>query len=187
MIFKELPIKGSYEIDLKKIGDERGFFARFFCVNEYKEHDLKNNIVQINNSFTAEAYTLRGLHYQMPPKTETRIVRVLKGAVYDVMLDLRPNSPTFKKWHGTKLTEENRKMVYVPDGCAHGFMTLEPDTEFLYLVTEFYSPENEKVIRWNDPEFNIEWPHEPKNLTDKDKNAIDFDPAYHLENMEEVE
>lgn len=184
MIFEKLPIHGAYKIDLDKKGDNRGFFARFFCVNEYSDHDLNPKIVQINTSFTADPLTLRGMHYQTPPKAETRVVRCLKGAVYDVMLDMRPKSPTFKKWHGIELTEENRTMVYIPEGCAHGFLTLKPNTEILYLVSEFYSPENEKVIRWDDPEFNIKWPKKPKNLSKKDTEATDFDPKVHLEKME---
>lgn len=186
MIFEKLPIKGAYKIDLKKIGDDRGFFARFFCVNEYEEHDLSSKIVQINNSFTAEELTLRGLHYQVPPKAETRVVRCLRGSVYDLMLDLRPNSPTFKQWHGTELTADNRTMVYIPQGCAHGFLTLEPDTEILYLVSEFYKPDFEKVIRWNDPEFDMKWPNQPKHMSEKDAEAPDFDPKVHLENMEDL-
>ncbi len=186
MIFEETPIKGAFRIDLKKIGDERGFFARFFCVNEYEEHGLEKNIVQINNSFTAENHTLRGLHYQTPPKAEIRIVRCLKGALYDMVLDLRPDSHTFGQHLGTELTEENRTMVYIPKGCAHGFLTLKPDTEMLYLVTEFYSPEHERVIRWDDPKFKMKWPVEPKNLSKKDSAAKDFDSKIHLENMENL-
>ncbi len=186
MIFTETKIPGAYKIDLDRKGDGRGFFARFFCVNEYKEHGLNHDIVQINNSFTGDEHTLRGLHYQIPPKAETRIVRCLKGALYDMVLDLRTNSPTFKQSVGTELTAENRTMMYIPPGCAHGFFTLEDDTEMLYLVTEFYSPENERVIRWDDPEFSMRWPFKPEHLSKKDAEAGDFDPEYHLENMENL-
>lgn len=184
MIFTETPLKGLFEIDLEKREDERGFFARVFCVEQFEQHGLEAKIVQINNSFTKQKYTLRGMHYQLPPKSEIRVVRCLRGAVYDMALDLRPNSPTFGKSYGVKLTGENRKMTYVPKGFAHGFMTMEDDTEFMYFVSEFYSPENERIIRWNDPKFNIQWPEVPSNLSKKDTEAVDFDPAYHLPGMD---
>lgn len=186
MIFNEQKIPGLYTVELDKIGDDRGFFARFFCKNEYDELGLDNEVVQMNTSFTKDKYTLRGMHYQIPPKSETRIVRCLKGSVYDMVLDLRPESPTFGKSFGIELSAENRKMTYIPKGCAHGFMTLEEDTEILYLVTEFYSPDNERVIRWDDPSFSMEWPVEPKHLSEKDKTAEDFNKEYHLKNMESI-
>jgi len=181
MIFHETPLKGAHTIELDKKGDDRGFFARFFCINEYDSMNLDGNIVQINNSLSAQKGTLRGMHYQLAPKAETKIVRCIRGALYDVILDLRLNSPTFGKWYGTELTaEKNRIMMYVPKGFAHGFMTLEDDTEALYLVTEYYSPEQERGIRFQDPRFKIEWPFEPIVVSDKDKNWRDFDPVYHL-------
>jgi dTDP-4-dehydrorhamnose 3,5-epimerase len=183
MLFNKAPLPGLYEIELEKREDERGFFARFFCVNEYKEHSLENKIVQINNSYTFDKYTLRGLHYQLPPKSEVRIVRCLKGSLYDMSLDLRPKSPTFGKWYGVELSSENRKMVYIPKGFAHGFLTLEDNTEMLYMVTEFYSPDLERVIRWNDPKFDIKWPAKPKYLSEKDSKQSDFDSEYHLKGM----
>jgi dTDP-4-dehydrorhamnose 3,5-epimerase len=180
MIFHETPLRGSYIIDLDKKGDERGFFARFFCVNEYSKLGLDQNVVQINNSLSADKGTLRGMHYQLSPKAETKVVRCIRGALFDVILDLREDSPTFGQHFGAELTAENRKMMYVPKGFAHGFMTLKDDTEALYLVTEFYAPELERGIRWNDPRFNIQWPFEPTTVSDKDQNHLDFDPEHHL-------
>jgi dTDP-4-dehydrorhamnose 3,5-epimerase len=180
MIFHETPLRGSYIIDLDKKGDERGFFARFFCVNEYSKLGLDQNVVQINNSLSADKGTLRGMHYQLSPKAETKVVRCIRGALFDVILDLREDSPTFGQHFGAELTAENRKMMYVPKGFAHGFMTLKDDTEALYLVTEFYAPELERGIRWNDPRFNIQWPFEPTTVSDKDQNHPDFDPEHHL-------
>jgi dTDP-4-dehydrorhamnose 3,5-epimerase len=184
MIFTEASIKGIFEIDLEKREDERGFFARVFCVEQFQNHGLEGKIVQINNSFSKEKLTLRGMHYQLPPKSEIRIVRCVRGAVFDMALDLRPNSPTFGKSHGIELTSENRKMTYVPKGFAHGFMTLQNDTEFMYFVSEFYSPEYERVIRWNDPKFDMKWPQVPLNVSKKDSEQKDFDPEYHLVGMD---
>jgi dTDP-4-dehydrorhamnose 3,5-epimerase len=186
MLFNKTPLPGLYEIELEKREDERGFFARFFCVNEYKDHGLENKIVQINNSLTFDKYTLRGLHYQLPPKSEVRIVRCLRGSLLDMSLDLRPKSPTFGKWYSVELTSDNRKMVYIPKGFAHGFLTLEDNTEMLYMVTEFYSPDLERVIRWNDPKFNMKWPHTPKYLSSKDAEQGNFDPDSHLKGMETI-
>jgi len=180
MIFIETILKGAYLIDLEKKEDDRGFFARFYCINEYEKLGLDRNIVQINNSLSITKGTLRGMHYQLYPKSETKIIRCIKGALYDNILDLRPDSPTFGKSFGAELTAENRRMMYVPKGFAHGFLTLEENTEVLYLVTEFYAPEYERGIRWNDPAFKIEWPFEPVVISDKDKNLMDFNPAYHL-------
>ncbi len=184
MIFTETFIKGLYTIELDKRGDDRGFFARAFCVNEYNANNLDPKIVQMNNSFTGEKLTLRGMHYQLAPKCEVRIVRCLKGRLFDMSLDLRPNSPTFGQSFGTELNAENRKMMYIPKGFAHGFLTLDNDTEMFYMVTEFYAPEFERVIRWDDPKFNMGWPEKPLHISEKDAKAVDFNPGYHLEGME---
>ena len=180
MKFTETPLKGAYTIDLEKKGDDRGFFARFFCKNELAEQGLNNEIVQINNSLSQHKGTLRGMHYQLPPYEEDKIVRCLHGSLYDVIIDLRQDSPTFGRWFGEELTEENRKMMYVPKGFAHGLVTLQPDTEILYLVTQYYAPDYERGIRWNDPKFNIQWPIEPVEISEKDRNHPDFDPELHL-------
>jgi dTDP-4-dehydrorhamnose 3,5-epimerase len=179
MKFNPTPLAGAYTIDLEKREDERGFFARLFCVNEYDQHGLDRNIVQINNSLSKDKGTLRGIHYQLAPKAETKIVRCIKGSLYDVIVDLRPESPTFLKWFGAELSAENRTMMFVPKGFGHAFLTLEENTEAFYMVTEFYSPENERGLRWNDPKINIEWPIEPVVISDKDQRHPDFDLHYH--------
>jgi dTDP-4-dehydrorhamnose 3,5-epimerase len=180
MKFKETPLQGAYLIELEKRGDDRGFFARAFCVNEFNDHQLDNNIVQINNSLSKDKGTLRGLHYQLNPKAEDKIVRCISGSLYDVIIDLRPQSDTFKKWFGTELNSANRNSLFVPKGFAHGFITLEENTEAFYLVTEFYSPEHERGIRFNDPTFNINWPIDPIVISEKDNNHPYFNPDYHL-------
>ena len=181
MIFHETPLKGAFVIELKKLGDERGFFARAFCKNEFSVIGLNNEIVQINNSLSADKGTLRGMHYQLEPKAEDKIVRCIRGSLFDVIIDLRKNSTTYKQWFGVELTAENRKMLYVPKGFAHGFITLEDFTEAFYLVTEFYAPEYERGLRYNDPVFNIKWPIEPIIISEKDKNHLDFNPEIHLQ------
>jgi dTDP-4-dehydrorhamnose 3,5-epimerase len=180
MIFTETKLKGAYIIELKKLGDERGFFARAFCKKEYEEFNLPNNIVQINNSLSKDKGTLRGMHYQLAPKGEDKVVRCIKGSLYDVILDIRPDSETFGEWFGIELSAENRKMLFVPKGFAHGFITLEEDTEAFYLVTEYYSPEHERAIRWDDPKFGIEWPIKPLIISDKDMKHPDFNADIHL-------
>ena len=179
MQFIPTPLKGAYTIELEKRGDNRGFFARFFCENEFAQQHLITHFVQINNSLTEKKGTLRGLHYQLQPAAEVKVVRCIKGSLYDVILDLRPDSPSFGKWFGAELSADNRTMMYVPRGFAHGFITLEEDTEALYLAGAFYSPQNERGIRYNDPQFNIEWPLQPVEISDKDKAWPDFDPAFH--------
>ena len=180
MIFTETPLKGAYLIDLEKKGDDRGFFARAFCEKEFGKHSLSTHFVQINNSLSAQSGTLRGMHYQLAPKGETKLVRCIRGGLHDVILDLRKDSPTFLKSFGADLTADNRRMMYVPKGFAHGFITIQPDTEAFYFVDEFYAPEHERGVRWNDPKFKILWPAQPTVLSDKDKNQRDFDPASHL-------
>ena len=180
MIFNETPLPGAYVIDLEKRGDDRGFFARAFCENEFSTHNLVRHFVQANNSLSAQKGTLRGMHYQLAPKAETKMVRCIRGALYDVILDLRPGSSTFGQSFGAELSAENRRMMYVPKGFAHGFITLSNDAEALYFVDEFYAPEQERGVRWNDPKFNIQWPAEPVVLSDKDRNWRDFDPSWHL-------
>jgi len=180
MIFTETPIPGAYLIDLEKRGDERGFFARVFCEKEFAAHKLVTHFVQVNNSLSATRGTLRGMHYQLPPKAETKLVRCVRGGLYDAIVDLRPGSPTFCKSFGAELTAENRRMLYVPKGFAHGFVTLTDATEAVYFVDEFYGPEQERIARWNDPKFGIQWPIQPVVLSDKDRDARDFDPKWHL-------
>ncbi len=180
MIFTNTPLDGAYLIDLEKRGDDRGFFARAFCEKEFGSHGLTPRFVQINDSLSAKKGTLRGMHYQLAPRAETKIVRCIRGALYDLILDLRAGSPTFGRSFGAELSAENRRMMYVPKGFAHGLITLTDDTEAFYLVDEFYSPEHERGVRWNDPRFEIRWPLEPTVISDKDRCHRDFDPAWHL-------
>ncbi len=177
MKFTPLPLNGAFLIDLEKRGDERGFFARLFCAEEFKKHGLEPGVLQANNSLSVDKGTLRGLHYQLPPKEETKLVRCLTGALYDVIVDLRPESPTFGTSYGAVLSAENRRMLFVPKGCAHGFLTLEPHTEILYLVSEFYSQEYERGIRWNDPTFAIAWPETPRVISERDRAHPDYKPC----------
>ncbi len=165
---------GAFRIELEKRGDERGFFARTFCQREFEAVGLVGTIRQANTSFSAQRGTLRGLHCQISPSAENKIVRCIRGRLWDVLLDLRPDSPTFGRWHGEELTPENRILLYVPEGFAHGFITLEADTEIFYLVTQFYDQTRERGFRWNDPRFAIEWPIEPSVLSDRDSSHPDF-------------
>jgi len=180
MIFEETPIKGVYVIDLEKRSDSRGFFARAFCEREFEQHGLVTRFVQANTSLAMDKGTLRGMHYQLSPNAEVKIVKCIRGAVLDVIIDLREDSDSFGQYFSIELTAENRKMLYVPKGFAHGFLTLEPMTEAFYLVDEFYAPEMERGIRWNDPRFGIDWPFEPAVISDKDRSHRDFDPDFHL-------
>ena len=180
MIFSETPIPGALVIELEKREDDRGFFARAFCEKEFLAHGLSSRFVQVNNSLSAAKGTLRGMHYQLAPRAETKLVRCIRGALLDVILDLREGSPTFGRSFGAELSAENRKMMYVPKGFAHGFLTLENDSEALYFVDEFYAPAFERCVRWNDPRFAIEWPQQPAVISDKDRDQKDFDPDWHL-------
>ena len=180
MIFTPTPLPGAYLIDLEKKGDLRGFFARTFCEQEFGKHDLIGHFCQVNNSLSADKGTLRGLHYQLTPKAETKLVRCIRGGFYDVILDLREELPTFGASFGAELTAENRRMMYVPKGFAHGFITLVDDTEAFYFVDEFYAPELERGIRYNDPRFNVHWPMTPVVVSEKDQSHRDFDSGWHL-------
>src|SRR4051794_35870853 len=150
MIFNETPLRGAFLIDLEKRGDDRGFFARAFCRREFEAHGLTTGFVQVNDSLSAQRGTPPGLHYQLAPPAETKLVRCVRGALYDVILDLRQDSPTFGQSFGAELTAENRRMMYVPKGFAHAFLTLADDSEAFYFTDEFYAPELERGIRWND-------------------------------------
>ncbi len=155
MKFHPTPLAGAYTIELEKRGDHRGFFARFFCRDEFSEQGLSPEFAQINNSLTQQKGTLRGMHYQLEPASEVKVVRCISGALYDVILDIRPGSPTFGQWFGAELSAENRLMMYAPKGFAHGFVTLEENTEAFYLVSDPYAPELERGIRFDDPRFGI--------------------------------
>ncbi len=170
MLFTETKLKGAFIIDAELKKDDRGGFARAFCANEFEEHNLKPVVAQCNLSFNYKAGTLRGMHYQIAPACETKLVRCTKGAVYDVIIDLRPDSPTYKEHIGVELTEENRRALYVPEMFAHGYQTLSDDAEVMYQVGEFYTPGCERGARYNDPAFNIKWPHEVIIISEKDAN-----------------
>lgn len=175
MIFEETPLSGSYLIHLEKMGDERGFFARLFCSEQFKEKGLESRFVQVNNSLSAETGTLRGMHYQVAPHEEVKLVRCVRGSLYDAIVDMRPDSPTYGRSFGATLSAENRSMMYVPRGFAHGFLTLEPDTEAIYLVSTPYAPASERGAKWDDPAFAIAWPAEPKIISEKDMNHPKWD------------
>lgn len=180
MKFTASPLDGVYLIDLEPRTDDRGFFSRLFCREEFAAHGLETEFLQFNTSFTRARHTLRGLHYQLGKSAEVKVVKCTAGSLYDVVLDLRPDSPTFGKWFGAELSAENRRMMYVPCGCAHGFMSLSDNVEMLYFVSATYSSENERCVRWNDPRFGVGFPHAPVSISDKDAAAPDFDPAWHL-------
>jgi dTDP-4-dehydrorhamnose 3,5-epimerase len=174
MIFNETIIKGSYVVDIKKIGDSRGFFGRAFCEKEFSEIGISAKISQANLSRTSLKGTIRGMHFQTKPYEEMKAVRCIRGSLFDVVLDLRPESETYLKWFGLELTQDNHTMLIIPEGCGHGFQTLQNDTEAFYLVSSEYSAEHESGYRWNDPAFNIKWPMEVREISDKDKNWKDF-------------
>jgi dTDP-4-dehydrorhamnose 3,5-epimerase len=180
VIFTPTPLPGAYLIDLERRGDDRGFFARVFCEKEFDQQGLSRHFCQVNNSLSPKKGTLRGMHYQLAPSAETKLVRCVRGALFDMILDLRDESPTFGKSFGAELNSENRRMMYVPKGFAHGFLTLVDDTEAFYFVDAFYAPERERCVRYDDPKFDLKWPDSPKVMSDKDKDQTDFDPAWHL-------
>ncbi len=177
MRFLPTPLAGAYLVELDRRGDQRGFFARLFCEHEFADAGLESHFVQANTSLSARRGTLRGMHYQLPPAAEVKLVRCLSGALQDVIIDLRPESPSFGQWFGAELSAQNRVMMYVPRGFAHGFITLSDETEVLYLVSAFYAPEHERGIRFDDPRFGIGWATMPTELSDKDRSWPDYDPA----------
>jgi len=179
MIFNETSLHGAYTIELEKRGDERGFFARVFCEEEFAKAGLTNRFVQINNSLSTKLGILRGMHYQLPPAAEVKIVRCIKGALYDVIVDLRPDSPTFRQWYGAELSAENRRMMYVPQGYAHGFVTMSHDAEAFYLVSAPYSPQHERGLKFNDPALGIDWPVEPTDVSEKDRKWPNLEARFH--------
>ena len=174
MTFHETEISGVFEIRIQAIPDERGFFARTWCRKEFEEHGLESALVQCNISFNTRKGTLRGLHYQAAPFAEAKLVRCTRGAICDVVLDLRPHSPTFKGWIAVTLTAENRSMVYVPKGCAHGFLTLQDETEVFYQMSEIYNAESARGVRWNDPALGIVWPGKVEVISERDRTYPDF-------------
>ncbi len=178
MRVKLVSIRDAFVIEPEPIEDDRGLFTRVFCQNELNDILHGENIVQINHSVTWQKGAIRGMHFQYPPRAEIKIVKCLRGSIFDVMIDLRKKSPTFLKWHGEVLTSENMKMMYIPEGFAHGFQTLEKDCEILYLHTEFYSPEYEGGVRYDDPMIEISWPLAVTDISKKDQNYPLLSPAF---------
>jgi dTDP-4-dehydrorhamnose 3,5-epimerase len=174
MIFKETKLKGAFIIELERLEDDRGFFARSWCRNEFESYGLNQRLVQCNVSFNKQAGTLRGMHFQAAPHEEAKLVRCTAGAMYDVIVDLRQDSATYLQWVGQRLNASNRRMLYVPEGFAHGFLTLENDTEVFYQMSEFYAPECARGYRYNDPAFGIEWPNDVSVISERDRTYADF-------------
>tara|TARA_Y100000816_G_C26018018_1_gene532503 strand:- start:346 stop:885 length:540 start_codon:yes stop_codon:yes gene_type:complete len=173
MKFKELPLKESFLVELEKNTDNRGFFSRLFCDNEFKTI-CDFQISQVNNAFSYDKATLRGIHLQKEPFSEQKLVRCINGEIWDLIIDLRIDSKTFGKWHGELLSEKNRKMLFIPKGFGHGYITMKKNSEIIYLVSEKYNPDFEIGIKWNDPFFNIRWPMMPKVLSQKDASYPNF-------------
>jgi dTDP-4-dehydrorhamnose 3,5-epimerase len=176
MKFTETELKGAFIINVERLEDERGFFARTWCRQEFETHGLNPGLAQCNISYNRKRGTLRGMHYQAAPHEEAKLVRCTRGAIYDVIIDLRPGSQTFKRWAGLELNEHNRRMLYIPEGFAHGFLTLRDDTEVFYQMSVPYSAEHARGVRWNDPAFGIQWPEEVSIISDKDSRLTDFLP-----------
>jgi dTDP-4-dehydrorhamnose 3,5-epimerase len=174
--FIETPLNGAYIIEIEAIEDERGSFARSWCQKEFVEHGLNSRIVQCNISFNKKRGTLRGMHFQVEPFAEAKLVRCTRGAIYDVIIDLRENSHSLKKWFAVELNESNQRMLYIPKGFAHGFQTLEDNTEVFYQMSEFYYPEYSRGLRWDDPFFSIKWPEGERIISKKDQEYPDFVP-----------
>ena len=175
MIFEPTRLPGSLHIVPERHEDERGFFARSWCRHEFEAHGLNPTIAQCDISFNRRAGTLRGLHYQLPPRAEVKLVRCTMGSIFDVILDLRKESPTYGEYVGAFLNAENREMLLVPEGCAHGFLTLEDRTEVFYQMSEFFSPEHARGVRWNDPAFGIRWPGDVRVISDRDAAYPDYE------------
>lgn len=174
MIFAETKLSGAYIIEMSPHMDDRGFFSRTFCINEFKKYGLETNFVQANASLSEKKHTLRGMHYQTNGFEEVKLVRCISGKIVDVIIDLRKDSETYCQYIAVELSRENRKMLYVPKGFAHGFITLEDNSEVTYMVSSFYSKENERAVRWNDPAFNINWPAKDPILSEKDRSHQDY-------------
>lgn len=178
MKFIKTKLENVYVIEPEPFYDNRGWFQRLYCESELKKIGFNKKIVQINHSFTKEKGSIRGMHFQYPPMMEIKVIKCLAGSIYDVIIDLRKKSPTFLNWHSEIISAENMKMIYVPEGYAHGFQTLENNCEILYLHSEFYSPEYESGIRFDDPKININWPLELTQISERDKNHKLIDETF---------
>ena len=168
MKFIETPLKGAFIIEPEPVRDQRGFFSRTWCKHEFAEHELAFEIVQCSISYNVKKGTLRGMHYQSLPHEEAKLVSCIRGSIYDVIVDLRPDSSTYIKWFSLELNETNRRFIYIPKGFAHGFQSLEDNTEVFYQISEFYNPNSSKGILWNDASLQINWPLSISEISDKD-------------------
>lgn len=176
MTFTSTPIHGLFEVSMQLHADERGHFARSWCKREFEENGLDPRLVQCSVSFNRRRATLRGMHFQVEPYPESKLVRCSRGAIFDVALDLRPTSSTYCHWFGAELTADNYKALFIPPGCAHGFISLEDSTEVYYQMSEFFHPDLSQGVRWNDPAFSIQWPLEPVVMAERDRTYPDFVP-----------
>ncbi len=174
MRFTETRLQGAYIIDVERIEDERGFFALTWARNDIVARGLNPDLVQCNLSYNHRAGTVRGMHWQIAPHAETKLVRCTRGGIFDVVVDLRDDSPTYLQWVGAELTAENRRALYIPEGCAHGFQTLEDDTEVLYMLTEQYTPGAARGMRWDDPATDVTWPQPVTVISERDAQYPDF-------------
>jgi dTDP-4-dehydrorhamnose 3,5-epimerase len=172
--FTPLPLQGAFLIEPEPVADERGFFARTFCREEFSAHGLNPELQQCSISFNTSKATLRGMHYQKEPHQEVKLVRCTMGRIYDVIIDLRQDSATFKQWASVELTAGNHKLIYIPEGFAHGFLTLASNCEVFYQMSEFFHSESIAGVRWNDPAFSIQWPGDVSTISDRDRNYPDF-------------
>jgi dTDP-4-dehydrorhamnose 3,5-epimerase len=179
MKFHPTPLAGSFVVEVDKLEDDRGFFARSFCAREFSAAGLQSNLVQANMAYTKNKGTFRGFHYQLPPAAEVKLVRCVRGAIYDIIIDIRAHSPTFKQHFGVELTEDNRSALYIPHGFAHGLITLTDNVEVHYLVNEFYNGKQERGVRVSDPTFNIVLPRKFEHISAKDNSWPDFDETWH--------
>lgn len=176
MIFHATPVDGAHVVEQERHADERGFFARTWAVEELAAHGLDTRVAHMNTSFNVRAGTLRGMHLQKAPHEEAKLVRATRGAIWDVAVDLRPDSPSYRRWHGVRLDEDEGRGYFIPGGCAHGFLTLSDAAEVLYVMSTPYVPDAGYGVRWDDPAFGIEWPSEPKTMSERDRTWPDFAP-----------
>jgi dTDP-4-dehydrorhamnose 3,5-epimerase len=174
MIFTETELSGAFLIEPERRQDDRGFFARTWCQQEFEAHGLGTQWVQCNLSFNKQKGVLRGMHYQIAPYAETKLIRCTMGTIYDVIIDLRPESPTFRQWLAVELTADDRRMLFIPAGFAHGFQTLADETEVFYQMSQFYAPEYARGVRWDDPAFKVSWPAEQRIISERDRGFPDF-------------
>jgi dTDP-4-dehydrorhamnose 3,5-epimerase len=177
MRFEATELEGAWLIGLEPANDQRGFFARTFCTREFAERGLETTFVQHSTSFSATSGTIRGMHFQREPAAEVKVVSCVRGAIYDVIVDLRKRSPTYRRWQGFGLSAENRRRLYIPAGYAHGFQTLSDDAEVEYLISEFYAPQSASGVRYDDPAFAIEWPLPVTSISEKDQSWADYAEA----------